>query len=472
MIRRGVSACALSLAVVHSCFVAHFSARNSHFQGDDIVGLYFARQLPFRQYLATPIDVHFVPLHRLVTYAVGRLAPANFTVAVTFLLACHLLAVFFLYWALEHLRPSWVNAVFASWYATHVYIGVLFTWWTSGLHRLPYILGLSIALYGYAQYRWRPRARSFACVIGGYVASLGFFEKGVLVPLVLAGVEVCLWQEASRRTRRALVPLYIVLGAITLFYLHLWRHAVRPEWTTIGGGPSFLLTYLKFSWQVLLQSVCGRVYDGAGWGLTVVALLVAATVLRNRGAASVWIAGAVVVSLSLVSTALSTPRARAWGIALSAAHRYYPDVMILFVLFAALACQRAMVVRRARARVPRSIFDRPLNRLCAWPAVAASAAVATLSLREVTGELASLYKNQSAVRAFMGNVVSGLEPLRKRRTPPQFIQGKVPGYVSPLGGWLADHSLYVEALGVHARFVKKGRYAYRILPTGKIVLGG
>src|SRR6185503_1022760 len=99
--RRGVSACALSLAVVHSCFVAHFSARNSHFQGDDIVGLFFARQLPFWEYLATPMDVHVVPLHRLVTYAVGRLAPANFAVAVTFLLGCHLLAVFFLYRALE-----------------------------------------------------------------------------------------------------------------------------------------------------------------------------------------------------------------------------------------------------------------------------------------------------------------------------------------------------------------------------------
>jgi len=33
----------------------------------------------------------------------------------------------------------------------------------------------------------------------------------------------------------------------------------------------------------------------------------------------------------------------------------------------------------------------------------------------------------------MRNVVAGLEPLRTRRTPPPFVQGQVPPYVSPLG---------------------------------------
>jgi hypothetical protein len=434
------------------------------------VGLYFSRQLPFWKYLATPIDVHFVPLHRLVTYAVGRFAPANFAVAVTFLFACHLLAIFFLYRALELLRPTWVNAIFASWYGTHVFIGVLFTWWTSGLHRLPYILFSTIAVYGYVKYRWRPRIRSFSCVIGGYVAALGFFEKGALVPLVLGGVEACLWHEASRRTKRALVPLYAALGAITIFYFHLWRHAVHPEWTQIGGGTSFLLTYLKMSWLVFVQSMYGRTYDGSEWCLAILVALVVVTVVRGRGVALVWTVGACVVSASLVSTALSMPRARAYGLALPAAHRYYPDVMMTFVLFAALACQRAMTIRVARE--PRPIFDRPVSGLCAWPAVIASAVVATISLRAVTGELARVYANQSAVRTYMQNVAAGLEPLRKRRTPPQFIQGQVPAYVNPFGGWLGEHSLYIEALGVHARFVKKGRYAYRILPTGKVVFGG
>jgi hypothetical protein len=104
--------------------------------------------------------------------------------------------------------------------------------------------------------------------------------------------------------------------------------------------------------------------------------------------------------------------------------------------------------------------------------VAASAVVTTISLREVTGDLARVYANQSAIRAYMRNVVAGLEPLRKRRTPPRFIQGQVPQYVSPLGGWLGQHSLYVEALGIHARFVEKGRSGYRILPTGRVVYGG
>src|SRR5262249_32819793 len=153
------------------------------FQGDDIVGLFQARQLPFWKYLATPIDVHFVPLHRFATYLIGRFAPANFGLAVGVLLAFHLLAGFFLYRALELLHPPWLNAVFVSWYATHVYVGVLFTWWTSGLHRLPYILFLAIAVCAYVKYRWKARLSGFLAVVGAYAAAMGFFEKAALLPI-------------------------------------------------------------------------------------------------------------------------------------------------------------------------------------------------------------------------------------------------------------------------------------------------
>ncbi len=200
MTRRGVSACALALAVVHSCLVAVFAVRHSHFQGDDIVGLYQSHQLSFWKYLATPIDVHFVPLHRLATYVLGRMAPANFPIAVGVMLALHLAAIFFLYRVLQLLRPSWINAVFVSWYATHVYIGVLFTWWTSGLHRLPYVLLLVSSLYGYLKYRWRPRAAGFLAVIASYSAAMGFFEKALLFPIVIGGVEVCPFQHSGIRS--------------------------------------------------------------------------------------------------------------------------------------------------------------------------------------------------------------------------------------------------------------------------------
>lgn len=457
------------MAVVHSCVVAVSSYSRSDFQGDDIVGFFQARKLPFLKYLATPIDVHLVPLHRLATYMLGRFAPANFGLAVAALLACHLAAIFFLYRALEVLHPTWLNAVLVSWYATHVYIGVLFTWWTSGLHRLPYVMFLAIATHAYVKYRWRPRLSGLLAVVGAYVAGLGFFEKAGLYPLVLAGVEACIWRGSSVVTRNALMRLYAALGAVGLLYFALWRHAVGPHWATIGGGSSFLLTYLKLSWFMLLQSASGHVYDGAGWGLAILLVLVVATVARRLDAAFVWMVGAVVVSICLEASGLSPLRAEVYGASLSLAHRYYPDVMIVFVLFAALACHRSSGTLAARE--PRPIFTALARCACPWSAAAASFAVAAVSLRASTGELEMIYANQPMIRTYMRNVAAGLEPLRHRTTPPRFVQGRVPPFVSPWEGWLSQHSLYVEALGVHAHFVSKSRHAYRILPTGRVVFG-
>lgn len=433
--------------------------------------MYQARALPLWKFLAIPIDVHFVPLHRLVTWALGLVAPASFAAAVGVLLAFHLVAMLFLYSTLELLRPTWLNAVFVAWYGTHVYIGVLFTWWTSGLHRLPYVFFFSLAAHTYAKYRWQPSAGRFLGVFACFVGAMGFFEKALFIPIGLAGIEAVLWRDASVRTRRAAAALLGTLAVAAVASVALWRHAVGPQWATIGGGASFLFTYLKLSWLVLLLSAGAQVHEGLWPMLAIFLALVAVTVIRRRSALRVWLVGALLVSISLEITGVSPPRVQAWGLALPYSHRYYPDVMFVLVLFSALACHRAMglgAAADARSAL-RPACEHPL---CTLPALVALVAVAVLSYRASAGDMKFLYTQQSRVRAYMTNLTTGLEPLRKRRTPPTFVDGAVPYSVIPMGGWVAQQSVFVEALGVRARFVSKRRTAYRILPTGKVVFGG
>jgi hypothetical protein len=302
------------------------------------------------------------------------------------------------------------------------------------------------------------------------VFALGFFEKALLVPLILLGVDIVLCGGASRGARRAVASLFVALGAVAIGFVSLWRHAVGPEWSRIGGGASFLFTYFKLSWLMLARSACGRVNDGAPLFFAVLAVLVLSTVWRRPSSAVAWVIGAVVVSVCLEVTGMSVPRSRAWGFTLHLSHRYYPDVMFVLVVFTALACQRSLTL--SPIREPPRLARGFGSGICAWPALGAALSVAVTSYRASTNDVAVLYTAQSQIRDYMRNIVKGLDPLRRRRTPPPFLEGHVPKYVSPLGGWIAEHSVYVEAMGVQARVVKNTRGSYRILPTGVIVFGG
>lgn len=115
---------------------AIFAWAHSHFLRDDFAGFFIAQHERLITAMAMPIDVHFVPLHRLVKHLVYAFAPMNFTLAVALLLAVHLGALALVY-ALQRLRDTRANAVLLFFYGTNVQLGVLFVWWTSGLHRLP-----------------------------------------------------------------------------------------------------------------------------------------------------------------------------------------------------------------------------------------------------------------------------------------------------------------------------------------------
>ncbi|MBM4364532.1 MAG: hypothetical protein FJ104_17770 [Deltaproteobacteria bacterium] len=61
-----------AVALAHLGLGVTFALRNSHYLGDDVLAFEAARRLPLLEHLVAPIDVHLVPLHRLVTFLIHR----------------------------------------------------------------------------------------------------------------------------------------------------------------------------------------------------------------------------------------------------------------------------------------------------------------------------------------------------------------------------------------------------------------
>jgi hypothetical protein len=200
---------AVAAAVValwyHAALLRHVRS-NAHFSGDDIITFGSMRALRLPEFLLTPINEHFVPLHRLVAYLANTVAPTNFDVALFILTAFHVLGVVYLHGSLRllerlllHEREAGSRTLCvtqSSWlllglYASHVYLSPLYGWWTAGLHRLPFIAFALMGAFYYLRARDRGGWQGLALVAACLLASLGFFVKGVLVPFYLVGLEVC-----------------------------------------------------------------------------------------------------------------------------------------------------------------------------------------------------------------------------------------------------------------------------------------
>jgi hypothetical protein len=379
------------IGALHTARVASFALQNSFFfgWGDDIGGFWLAKALPFFRYLWSPIDVHRVPLLRLTSYVIFRLAPIRFEPAEAVLVACHVLGCGFLFAALREIRKSPANYALVAWCAVNPYLGSQLFWWTAGAARLPYVLFSNAAVYAYLKFRAHGERRSFVWVIACVVLSLGFFAKGILIPVYLGALEVALRVgERDRRgigirppVNRSVWRLLAILVFISALYFVAWR-AATPAWLREASrDPSFLFQYMALSWKIFVLGTAGfLIEDGlraTAWVCAVWAVVVIVSVVRFPAAGAAWAAALAVISISIYA-GTSNARAVAAGpfMAISG-DRYYFELAPVFVLFVAAA------FRGFHWRPPeRTAFQRlPVGWGAAAAAVAGFAAIAANSYR-------------------------------------------------------------------------------------------
>jgi hypothetical protein len=470
-VKKAFDAFAFAAAAVFALAVVAVAGRNSHFFRDDFAGFFLARSEPLWRVLATPIDVHFVPLHRLVNQLVYSLAPLDFGVALAVLLFFHAAAVATLHATLRALKDSPSNRVLVFLYATNVYLGVLFLWWTSGLHRLPYVALALATLYQYLAYRRAGRSRSLVGAWICFVAALGFYTKAALIPAVMLGMEICLLRDTApwqRLRNGSVIAGFVVTSAL---YVALTRSLVASQFSQLHLDPGFLLAFELRSFAVLAAGVFGDVsrawlapanfvFIGAWLGFA------AYTIARAPWNAVVWGVGIALVALNFGFVAVSQ-RTASYGLSLAATPRYYFELMFLVVLFVGMA------LHNLPARPPLAAFEKHPGRKVAATAVACGMLLATaaVSFARFEGLLDTRrYRRNRDAKVFIDNLRADLEALRSR---PQrefaFVDGLVPGYLT---GKTAHHvrrySEFLETFDFEARFDPAAPTLYAITEEGHV----
>lgn len=463
---RAVEIFAAVVIVVQSTWVAVIAAGTSDYFGDDIWLFYQSRTLPIFRYFTATIDVHPVPLHRVLDYFVCRLVPMHFGAAVGFLLGVHWLSLIFLYASLQALKKTPANAVLAAWYGTYVYLGTVFSWWTAAAHRIPAICLTMVGVFAFVRYRRTHTPGSAAAVILSFLGALGFFEKAALVPIVLMGVELALWPRTPRADRIVHARLLGGLLVLACAYYFLWRAAVGPSWSHLYLTPSTLILFTGLGWKVLAASFAGFTFKKPWIGIALGLSMVAFTVYRARWNAVVWLVAAAVLSVSLASTGFSHIRTSLLGLLLPVVnHRYYPDVMAVAVIFAAIAWHFAL-----EAPVPTDGWLDALGRsFSGWRGGVLAAVVMSVTAARALDTYRTLAPNLYApIHRYMSELRRGLADVPPGSMPLRIQEGRVPDALSGLGPTFSRHSVLLTALGVPFVLAKPGPGVYRISRRGAL----
>lgn len=291
----------------------------SYFREEDFDTMWLASVLPFDELLLLGIDEHFVPLHRLVSYVLYELAPMDFGAALLVLFGFQLLGVIYLYRVLKVVETSHISVSgselpepitaatnglllnrIESWvllglYCTYVYLGVLFLWFTAGLHRLPYIAASLIAMYHYLRYRHGRRLLDSLICFAATLCGFGFFTKGVLIPVYLLALELCFWKNTTAPARRTNFKLLGALLALSVCYLVAWKLLEDSHFTRVETDPLYQLEFLRLSWGMLRDSMVGGVFANTPEWLpraviasAVCVTVVGYTIVRDPGTIVVW----------------------------------------------------------------------------------------------------------------------------------------------------------------------------------------
>jgi len=306
----------LVLIAAQLAWKAYF-LRHLFFTMDDFYNFGLAINSPFSWHYLTFIGVgHLMIGPRAIVWALARISLYNWDLAsgvVLALLACASLAAFRLLRTLFGNRPA-ILIPLAAYLLTPLTIADL-GWFSAALESLPLQLATFMALNAHVCYVRTGRRRHLTYAVLWVAFGLVFFEKAIVLPLLLFAVTAVivagdgrlfsgLWQ-AMRRYRMAWLAYTLLIAAYAILL------AVSLRTSTPLLPPASITATLRFSWslvkQVLLPGALGgpwRWYPIFGGSFS----------LAAPPATLTWLAiitAAIVVGLSIVRRKVAW---RAWAI--------------------------------------------------------------------------------------------------------------------------------------------------------------
>ncbi len=226
-----------------------FVVFHSTFFYDDLDAFLAIKRLPLARFLVLPIDVHFVPLQRFFSYLVLKIDPLDFTLAVGVMAIFQILAVLLLYLLMQEIYATPYNLLVVGVYAVQHFLLPVLSWWSAGMHRLPYLFLAISSMYFYA--RWRSTGRWFFLSLStlSFILAFGFYEKAVLIPCYLAGFELMRFEGKRDQYFRVNVGYLVAMLGMSMLYV-LWYLLLSPV-LHFSGHMSVIMALLMLKLQFI-----------------------------------------------------------------------------------------------------------------------------------------------------------------------------------------------------------------------------
>jgi len=444
--------------VLFTVAVGFHAVSHSHFRIDDYAHFAQSERMPLLEFVRTPIDVHFAPLHRLVTAMLHQYFATQFPVAVALLVALQIGTLWIVDRLLERIGPSRWNGWLLVIFAANVYGVVLVSYWTSGLHRIPFIAASATCFYGYLRFRDEGRRRDQWLALLACLVAMGFYSKAALLPPMLLAFELCLIRRPAAASVGRRAATFVGFAALlSLYPVAYWFHPLgfEPLLPAFDELPSIFV----HSFSVFAQSPFGIVATpqspfpiavGVVWACAVVA-----TVYRDRFNAVIWLILVATMAANIAMIGLSQ-RAHDLGGLIAYQYRYQFELVLPLVVFVRLMIGHG-ATRSPATRIPAWLAS-------PWWVPVMVAAYALYGAFAADRLMRDHYAANQRAHDYTTRILQELPSQR----PLTLLEGRVPRYM-----WVYDRSLrfqskFLPLLGIDARYDVPAEPLYRIDLDGHV----
>lgn len=462
---RWLSTAAWALAALFVAIYVGYTLHYSDFNNDDLDNFLAIRAHGFWSYLALPLNVHWVPLHRLLSWFVYTVAPMRFGLAVAVLTICHVGSLFYLYATMRLVQAGRGGLIVFCCYSSCILIMYGVVWWANAQHRLPHVLLLSAAIYHYFRYV-RGGNKWHAClVIAACLLDFGFYEKAALIPGYLVMLGICV--DGRKVMQMPIRYLWIpgALLAVAVIYVLLYLcfmplQTTAAPYSIVRGEWEFLRVLAGGLIGVLFTSpVAAQAEEAWKWWLVAIAW-VAAFIASIRFAPRtfwVWIAMIICILMDYLPIAISS-RIAIFGLNVPYWYRYHFETVYLVAVFAAVLLAEIRRATPARPFLQMASVWSGMLFACIYAVVQV---IALVHAHSVDLEL----RMYACAHDYLHNLRKGLSPIADPMT--SFEDTEVPGCMS-LFKFVPNTNTLLPLFVPNARFGVREGSRYRVDSNGHV----
>jgi hypothetical protein len=334
---RDASIIALGLLFILAMFF--FCTSKSFFFNDDFYNFLLYKNSPFIDYLFSPVDVHFVPLHRLLSAAILIISPLNYDLAVFVLLGFHAASWLLLYRILDIIHRGWINLPLTFLFGANVYLSDVLSWWSAGAHRFPYILLSLLAIHAYLRYRNAGRRSLAVLCLAAFALALGFYVKALLIPIYIAAMEISLAIQERRWPGKKIIALIVSMTAAAAAYAVWYLEYAPVVHLPLALYNIDMLHVIGWSMAIASEELLPSNYHRGVVEVVAILLWMLLLVWSARhatGNIAIFILGVLLLLLNIIFIAASSRGMLIEPHGLAKTYRYYFETAFMQIIFIGL----------------------------------------------------------------------------------------------------------------------------------------